>query len=293
MADGMKTVFYQQIQEFFVLSHAVWVKPHGTGGLMLPRELFPDQALVRMGRRDRWEGQAKAIGVVIAVALVVVVVLAVAIARGTTENGDNAAGSATSTAMTTAPVTTTPASFDWTSLDSADRDRTQLTTALLPETFTSSAGTCNRGSGGNHACGELTESRELAAVMAEHHCSSALTSSYFDPANRIFVSVDLLVFPSSVDAKAMFDDARVSQGYASDWTLWCPTTGAGSQVCEKGNNTDHTLQMGSFNYSHRYFVHARALYFSLTRTGDSDAELKPVAHAALDATFPLDKLPPR
>ncbi|MFD5564676.1 hypothetical protein [Kitasatospora griseola] len=237
--------------------------------------------------------------VVFVVLVLVLLAVMVARSRGT---GDHAEGPGTtrpptpsptsaSPTRTPAPVTTTPArtptaTFDPRSLDSAQTDRTPLTaSALLPVSFTDSKGvTYTRNSGSTGDCPDDSMKESLQTALRKAGCDKQVVGTYIDANARIAVAV--WVIPLADAQAADRGKQALAEFSITDWSLWCPTTGPGSQLCDRGTDIRSATQSGYRMNSHRYLLQSRALYINLTTDSSAEEWTNAAAYAAITEAGP-------
>ncbi|MFG2819278.1 protein kinase [Kitasatospora sp. NPDC048365] len=231
--------------------------------------------------------------------------------RGTASSGHSTAttGSTThltpsparSTAASPSPTRTTPspyappssftspavvpsrATFDPGSLDSADTDRTPLTTqALLPENFTDAKGVLyTMRSGGVEPCVDGRESSRVRTALTRNGCRGTVAATYTDTAEHILVVVTVAAMPDANAAGAARAD--LTEAASGEWAIWCPPNGPAAAVCTNSTATINRATQASYlNSTHRYVTEAKALYISLTQ----DQSIKPwLDSASLSASY--------
>ncbi|WP_329584508.1 protein kinase [Kitasatospora sp. NBC_01250] len=180
---------------------------------------------------------------------------------------------------------TTP-SFDPASLDSSRIDQTPLTSeALLPDSFTDSKGVVyTRNSGSSQSCLTSHESQAVQTVLRNGSCVNQIVGTYTDSQSHIMVDVEVEPMADAQTATASHNS--LSHAYDGDWGLWCPDTGAGSQICNDRENTDQATQSGYVTNHHRYLIHSLAIYISLGTDKSAAPWTDAAAYAAVDAAGP-------
>jgi hypothetical protein len=178
-----------------------------------------------------------------------------------------------------APRTSQPAynsattqSFDWNSLNNSNSDPTPFTQgALLPQSFVDSRNiTYELMAGGEKSCVQSTMSQSIQDVLNKYHCTNAMTGSYLEdagiekvtPNNDILISVQIWPFADAATA----DDVEKALAAANDkqFSIWCPTTGAGAGPCNSQNYYS-AATWWSLQGDYRYVVEATAVYTNMTQ----------------------------
>ncbi|MGW4379988.1 hypothetical protein [Kitasatospora sp. NPDC004531] len=183
------------------------------------------------------------------------------------------------------PTVTTP-TFDPRSLDSGQTDRTPLSVdALLPRSFTDSKGvTYTLTSGGAKGCTDGT-SGKASSVLRAADCDQAMIGTYGDSQGRVLVMVTVIPLADAQTAKDAYD--ALDDAYTTDWGLWCPKEGPGSEPCA---STDATIrraaQSGYRKQYHRYLMSSRALYANLTTDSSAEEWTATAAEGAVDGAGP-------
>ncbi|MFI6686649.1 protein kinase [Streptomyces sp. NPDC050485] len=189
----------------------------------------------------------------------------------------------TTTKPTTPSTPSTPTTFDPGSLDSVDTDQTPLRPdALLPRTFTDSRGIVyNITGGGVEDCVNGRETSRVQNGLSSNRCRGSVVGTYTDTANHVLVVIQVAAMRDATAAAAARAD--LTDAPSSEWGLWCPLNGPGSQTCQNPTATvNQATQAGYIGTSHRYVTHTLALYINLERN-DS---VKPwVDSAALAASY--------
>ncbi|GAA4831363.1 serine/threonine-protein kinase [Kitasatospora terrestris] len=185
--------------------------------------------------------------------------------------------------FTSPTAVTSRTAFDPGSLDSADTDRTPLTThALLPENFTDAKGVLyTMRSGGVEPCVDGRESSRVRTALTRNGCRGTVAATYTDTAEHILVVVTVAAMPDATAAGAARAD--LLEAASGEWAIWCPPTGPAAAVCTNSTATiNRATQAGYLNSTHRYVTEARALYISLTQ----DQSIKPwLDSASLAASY--------
>ncbi|MGO1053757.1 serine/threonine-protein kinase [Crossiella sp. CA198] len=198
-------------------------------------------------------------------------------------SGENTTRRTTPATSTTRPTTAAPSSaaFDPRSRDRQETDRTPLTAAgLLPKSFRDSKNVeYTLRSSGVHSCLGNAERDTVRAGLRRAGCSNMLAATFVDHSDRIMVSVVVIPLANTATATTAYEDLKGSN--TADWGIWCPTTGQGSTVCRGDYNK--ATQSGYIRHSHRYLIHARALYVNLS----SGTVEKPWVEAAAQKTSAL------
>ncbi|OKJ10243.1 hypothetical protein [Kitasatospora sp. CB01950] len=189
------------------------------------------------------------------------------------------------TTRTPSPAVTTP-TFDPRSLDSAQTDRTPLSVAaLLPGSFTDAKGvTYTRTSGGAQGCVDGT-SGTASSVLRAADCDQQMVGTYSDSQGRVLVMVTVIPLADAQTAKDAYD--ALDDAYTTDWGLWCPKEGPGSEPCD-GTDTAvrQAAQSGYRKQHHRYLMSSRALYVNLTTDSGAEEWTAAAAEAAVDEAGP-------
>ncbi|GAA2831595.1 serine/threonine-protein kinase [Crossiella cryophila] len=197
-------------------------------------------------------------------------------------SGENTTRRTTPATSTTRPGTTTPSTTaDSRSLDRQETDRTPLTAAgLLPKTFRDSKNVeYSLRSSGVHSCLGNAEREPVRAGLRRARCSNMLAATFVDHSNKILVSVVVVPLASATAASTAYEELKGSN--TADWGIWCPTSGPGSTVCQGDYNK--AAQSGYIRSTHRYLIHARAMYVNLS----SGTVEKPWVEAAAQKTSAL------
>ncbi|GAB2714602.1 serine/threonine-protein kinase [Kitasatospora kifunensis] len=183
------------------------------------------------------------------------------------------------------PDPTTP-SFDPQSLDNAQADQTPLTSnALLPNSFTDSKGVVyTLDSGSSQSCLTSHEGQDVQTVLRNGSCVNQIVGTYTDSLAHIMVAVE--VEPMTDTQTAIASHNSLASAYGSDWGIWCPKAGPGSQICDNGEDTSHATQTSYVTNHHRYLVHALALYISLGTDKSDEPWTNAAAFAAVNAAGP-------
>ncbi|WP_316521989.1 hypothetical protein [Kitasatospora brasiliensis] len=195
----------------------------------------------------------------------------------------------TSTPTRTYPPTPRPSPtplFDPDSLDDERTDHTPLTaTALLPEAFTDSNQVrYERASGGRHECAPSGVSEHVRSVLSTGGCVNQVVGTYLDATSKIMVIVLVKPLRDARTADAAY--TALSDTDISDWDFWCPNSGPGSELCADGANTTRATQSGRKTTTHRYLIHAQAIYVNLGRDDTFEPWTDAATRAALKAAGP-------
>lgn len=162
-------------------------------------------------------------------------------------------------------------------------DPTKVSVAtMLPWQYNDSGIVFGRTSGSVRPCPIGDETVGVQDTLGNYGCTSEVIGSYLDSSKQIQVSVWVIPLPDITNAEGA-DNALRSSGVGA-WGLWCPTTGAGSQVCQRPWQTaTKSYWTGS---CHRYLMRAVALYVDLRSGSAFQTVLSSAADAALDAIGP-------
>ncbi|MGW6912929.1 protein kinase domain-containing protein [Kitasatospora sp. NPDC054939] len=186
------------------------------------------------------------------------------------------------------PTATGTPAFDPESLDSATTDRTPLTAdALLASSFVDGKGVrYKRTASGVHPCVDTGMKESLRSVLRKSGCGDMVTGVYLDESERIMVVLWVLPLPDLASAKSLY--SSLDGVYDDDWGVRCPKSGAGSQVCDAGRDTDRATKSGFIRRTHRYVLHSLAVYVSLTQSQDVEPWVKAAADSAVDSAGPAN-----
>ncbi|MGW3073658.1 MULTISPECIES: hypothetical protein [unclassified Kitasatospora] len=176
--------------------------------------------------------------------------------------------------------------FDPASLDDARTDRTPLTPAgLLPEAFTDSDGVRYRKTSRSpQSCVTSGMSDNVQTVLRNGGCVNQVVGTYNDPEDSMMVIIMVEPMMDARTAEAAYN--TLSNAYAGDWGFWCPSTGSGSELCDK--NVRKALRNGWTGRKHRYLVHTVALFINLSSDSSLDPRASEAAHAAYKAAGPVN-----
>ncbi|GAB7187427.1 serine/threonine-protein kinase [Kitasatospora sp. Ki12] len=184
----------------------------------------------------------------------------------------------------TPPVYTPPA-FDPATLDSAQTDKTPLTpAALLPDSFTDDKGVYyTQTSGFSRSCLDAG-TQHVKAVLRDSGCTNQIIGTY-SPHNATIMVV-VVIIPMSDKATADATYNSLSDEYSNSWGYWCPKSGVGSELCDRGADISSATQSGWTGTGHRYLFHSLALYVNLGEDPSGKPWTRAAAKAAFDAAGP-------
>ncbi|MRH90168.1 hypothetical protein GFY24_22455 [Nocardia sp. SYP-A9097] len=212
-------------------------------------------------------------GILLAVAGLIAVIALIALRAG---------DPGTTEAVT--PTPTTPA-FDPAILDVAGTDTTPFTAdALLPPSFRDARNVeYTRRAGGVKDCITQGMSQNVKQILTSYHCTHQVAGSYLDQSNQILVSLNVIALPTTAEATTLYNTMK---GRTQDWTIWCPTSGPGTTLCDNDAGSATRTAWGST--SHRYIYKSTALYLNLTTDPTAKQWLAPAAEAAVKAAGPTN-----
>ncbi|MFF3569511.1 hypothetical protein [Nocardia jiangxiensis] len=236
-------------------------------------------------------GAGKVIAIVLGCVVVVALVAVIAVVASNSGSHDSASAHSTSSTTTTdiwAPTTTystapTTPPFDPNTLDDASTDRTPFTAdALLAQSFTDAKGVqYNLVGSGPQACIQESDSDNVKNALRQNNCTTNMSGTYIDSAEHILVSVNVLVFPDTVNVNLAYSALK---GATQDWAIWCPTTGVGHAACS-GDIARATKSQWSLS-NHRYFIQATGIYINLTQDSSVEPWVDAAADKAVDVVGP-------
>ncbi len=156
-------------------------------------------------------------------------------------------------------------------------DPTQVSVAtMLPHQYNDSGIDFDRTSGSVQPCPIGNETAGVSDTLSRYGCTSEVIGTYLDSSMQIQVTVWVIPLPDLTNAEGVYNTLTASS-VPNDWGLWCPNTGAGSQVCqEPWHGAAEGVQI---NHCHRYLMRALALYVDL----QSGSTVLPVLTSAADA----------
>ncbi|WP_067563307.1 hypothetical protein [Nocardia acidivorans] len=189
-------------------------------------------------------------------------------------------GATEAAAPNAAPAT---APFDPVTLDQAVTDTTPFTAeALLPATFRDGRNIeYTRRAGGVKDCITKGMSQNVKQILTAYHCAQQVGGSYIDQSNQILVSINVIALPTLTEATTLYNTMK---GHTQDWTIWCPTSGPGSTLCDSDAGSATRTAWGST--SHRYIYKSTALYLNLSTDPAAKLTLAPAAEAAVKQAGP-------
>jgi serine/threonine protein kinase len=244
----------------------------------------------------------RVIGAAAAAVLAVVVIVAVASNHGgqpgvnpTSTSTSTFSASSTPSDSSAPPESSAPPAPPSTPVSDPDNASTDLTPftadALLPSDFTDSAEDYfTRRSANQASCIVRDQNSTVQNILTQNNCVSLMAGSYVNDAGTILVSVEVMRLTDVNTAQQV--DIAVKQAaadgdiHAGDLGFWCPQSGTGS-ICDSSYFSAAT-KAGEYEYSHRYFINAEAVWINLSQDQSSSAEdpLQVAAVAAVQAAGP-------
>jgi hypothetical protein len=286
--------------------HTAPMFPNHSQGVSLTQPMPPQRSKT---------GRNVGIGVGAAVAAGAVVLAVVLSGGGGGSSGGSSSGTSgglldttatsvtttTSTPETTAPSTpddsspttpdSAPSSFDPAVLDAAASDTTPMSaTALLPDSFKDSKGVVYTATNRwTQACSDDFESQLLKDILSQYHCDQQAIGTYTDASGRILVDLEVMPLADASTATSMYQDMKSANAYTfKDWGIWCPKSGAGSEICSQHQSTNGAQQYGYVLPFHRYVLHAVSVYINLSSDASAQDWLNPAATSGAKAAGPLN-----
>ena len=195
-----------------------------------------------------------------------------------TSSSDSSSPSDSGSSTATPPSTVDPATWD-----KAGSDKTQFAAdQLLPASFTDSKGVVYTATNQwTDKCVNTYESAQLKTLLTKYKCDQQAIGTYVDKDRKILLDIAVLPLPDAESASNAFKDLQAKNAFTiDDWGVWCPRTGAGSEICSASKDTSNAQQYGYIQPNHRYLVHAVSLYVNLTSDATAQDWLKPAATGA-------------
>jgi eukaryotic-like serine/threonine-protein kinase len=196
-----------------------------------------------------------------------------------------------SSPSTTPDTSPSSSPFDVASLDSADTDDTPMeTTALLPESFTDSKGVLYKATNTwTTDCAEEYESTKLKTILSKYNCTKQAVGTYTDSKGTILVNVAVMPLPDAESAKNAYADIKSVTAFTfADWGIWCPSKGAGSEICSDNEDWSKAQQYGYVLPYHRYILHATSIYVNLSEDSSAQDWLNPAATSGAKSAGPIN-----
>ncbi|HEY6492458.1 MAG TPA: hypothetical protein VIZ43_04235 [Trebonia sp.] len=151
----------------------------------------------------------------------------------------------------------TPSDFD-----NVQTDPTEVSVAtMLPLQFNDSGVIFNRTSTSVDSCPPVSVNATAGVnqTVQNYGCTSEVVGTYLGTYEQVQVSVWVIPLPDAAESAGAYNTLK--SGAVSDWGIWCPDTGTGSQVCgEPWRDADQGAWTG---WCHRYIVRASAIYLDL------------------------------
>lgn len=184
-----------------------------------------------------------------------------------------------------------PSSFDPAVLDSSGTDQTPMSaTALLPDSFKDTKGVVYTATNRwTQNCSDDYESQALKDILSRYNCDQQAIGTYTDATGKILVDLEVMPLDDASSATSMYQDMKAADAFTfKDWGIWCPKTGAGSEICADSKNTSGAQQYGYILPFHRYVLHAVSVYINLSSDASAQDWLNPAATSGAKAAGPLN-----